>query len=185
MTTICPKCRHSRSPDATVPDWQCPHCGVAYNKAAEALNTPRLATSGYVARPEPRRIPWGALILGAVIAWGAWSGIKFGLAKYDGTESTSASAGQNPSTDELARLAGTVKPGDVVMYTTTHCPYCAQAKAWLNQYGFAFDECDAEQWPECASQMQALGANGVPFLLVRGQPMKEGFDTEQFLALLK
>ncbi len=28
----CPKCNHLRSPDATNPAWQCPACGVAYNK---------------------------------------------------------------------------------------------------------------------------------------------------------
>jgi uncharacterized membrane protein YhaH (DUF805 family)/ribosomal protein L37AE/L43A len=31
---ICPKCQHKRTADDHGPDWQCPNCGVAYNKAA-------------------------------------------------------------------------------------------------------------------------------------------------------
>lgn len=32
--TICPKCRYQRLASDTAPDWQCPNCGVAYNKVA-------------------------------------------------------------------------------------------------------------------------------------------------------
>lgn len=84
----------------------------------------------------------------------------------------------------IAQLAAQVKPEDIVMYTTTDCPYCAQAKSWLNQHGFAFTECDAQQRPECAQQLQALGSKGVPYLLVRGKHMKDGFDSDEFLSLL-
>lgn len=28
----CPKCRYVRRPDDTAPPWQCPHCGIAYDK---------------------------------------------------------------------------------------------------------------------------------------------------------
>jgi hypothetical protein len=29
---ICPKCQHKRTAADQGPDWQCPSCGVAYNK---------------------------------------------------------------------------------------------------------------------------------------------------------
>jgi ribosomal protein L37AE/L43A len=31
---ICPKCQHKRTPNDPGPDWQCPNCSVAYNKAS-------------------------------------------------------------------------------------------------------------------------------------------------------
>ena len=31
---ICPKCEHKRTPHDSGPEWQCPGCGIAYNKAS-------------------------------------------------------------------------------------------------------------------------------------------------------
>jgi len=42
MTIISPKCRHIRQVTYTAPAWQCPACGVAYAKAADALRVPAL-----------------------------------------------------------------------------------------------------------------------------------------------
>lgn len=42
MTTICPKCRHVRQATEIAPAWQCPACGVAYAKAADAVRAPAL-----------------------------------------------------------------------------------------------------------------------------------------------
>jgi uncharacterized protein len=35
--TICPKCQYLRVATDTAPDWQCPKCGVAYNKVANSI----------------------------------------------------------------------------------------------------------------------------------------------------
>jgi uncharacterized membrane protein YhaH (DUF805 family)/ribosomal protein L37AE/L43A len=32
-TKVCPKCEHKRTDADAGPDWQCPKCGIAYNKA--------------------------------------------------------------------------------------------------------------------------------------------------------
>jgi uncharacterized membrane protein YhaH (DUF805 family) len=34
MTIICPKCQHKRTAGDPGPKWQCPSCGIAYNKAS-------------------------------------------------------------------------------------------------------------------------------------------------------
>lgn len=34
MDITCPKCAYARQPADTAPEWQCPSCGVAYNKVA-------------------------------------------------------------------------------------------------------------------------------------------------------
>ncbi len=36
MSITCPKCNYQRQPAETVPDWQCPKCGVAYSKVGGA-----------------------------------------------------------------------------------------------------------------------------------------------------
>lgn len=71
------------------------------------------------------------------------------------------------------------------MYSTTECTYCAQAKSWLNQYGFPFTECNMSVSADCEREFRSFGANGTPYLIVRGQHMKDGFDSDEFIALLK
>jgi len=183
MTTICPKCSHARQPTEEAPDWQCPACGVAYAKVAAAgLNQASSDTMRYVAAPvaSDSGFPWFKLILFIAVLYGAWTGVK--VDRHKGAENTgivrAAPAG------DLQALAATVKPGDVVIYTTTDCPYCAQAKGWLKQNGFAFAECDTQADAACASTFQSLGGTGVPYLVVRGKHMKDGFDSEQFVSLL-
>ncbi|MEQ1880581.1 MAG: glutaredoxin family protein [Burkholderiales bacterium] len=86
---------------------------------------------------------------------------------------------------QISALAATVKAGDVVMYSTTDCGYCTQAKGWLNQNGFAFTECNMSVDERCIQEFRNYGADGTPFLLVRGYQMKNGFDSDEFLAALK
>ena len=88
-------------------------------------------------------------------------------------------------TPQIQALAATVKAEDVVMYTTTECGYCHQAKAWLQQNGFAFTECNMSVSRTCQQEFAAYKAVGTPFLVVRGERMDNGFDSDQFLALLR
>jgi len=111
---------------------------------------------------------WGIWLLIAAVLFGGWRLMR----------------ASEPSTEDLAQLAATVQPGDVLIYTTTDCQYCAQAKAWMNQYGFAYTECDAQVRADCARELEALGS-GVPYLIVRGRHMKDGFDSDEFIAALR
>jgi glutaredoxin len=71
------------------------------------------------------------------------------------------------------------------MYSADWCPNCRAAKGWMQQYGFKYDECNVETSSACASQLKTLDPQGgVPYLIVRGQHMKDGFDSNQFLAAL-
>lgn len=88
------------------------------------------------------------------------------------------------SSAQIQALAASVRAGEVVMYSTTECVYCAQAKAWLQANGFAFTECNMSVEARCEREFVRLGGTGTPFLMVRGRPMSEGFDSDQFLALL-
>ena len=86
--------------------------------------------------------------------------------------------------DQIRTLAASVRADEVVMYSTTECVYCAQAKGWLSQNGFAFTECNMSTSPACVQDFTRYGGTGTPYLVVRGHHMKDGFDSDQFLALL-
>jgi glutaredoxin/predicted RNA-binding Zn-ribbon protein involved in translation (DUF1610 family) len=182
LTTICPKCRHLRQSNETVPDWQCPACGVAYAKAGDAGRGVGTAVQSYrLLEGNDGGFAWGKLLLLAAVLWGVWAGWQ---GWHAGGMVTQGSAVQ-----KMGALAAKVSAGDVVMYSTSVCPYCAQAKGWLSQNGFAFTECNMSTTPSCIAEFKSLGGDGTPFLVVRQggkvSYMKDGFDSEEFLALLK
>ncbi len=106
---------------------------------------------------------------------------------------THRSSGSSTTADlsavQIQALAASIKPEEVVMYSTTECSYCAQAKGWLAQNGFAYTECNMSIEPHCESEFKAYGANGTPFLVIRRggkeHHMKDGFDSDEFLAALR
>jgi hypothetical protein len=130
MKITCPKCRHVRQPKEIAPDWQCPTCGIADAKVAEAQSSylsPTTILASHTAS-EKRGVPWIKMLLIVSLLYGAWTGFQVVKKRQGGFTSIGASVGGNLSTEELKALAATVKLDDVVMYTTTSCPYCAQAK---------------------------------------------------------
>ncbi len=119
------------------------------------------------------------LVLGAVLLL-CWAGYRY-------VSPASAPAG-DWTHEQVQALAATVKADEVEMYTTTECPYCGQAKSWLQQNGFAFTECNMSITPRCIDEFKSYGANGTPFLIIRrngkSHEMKDGFDTQEFLTAL-
>lgn len=109
--------------------------------------------------------------------------VHFGWKYYGPAEATAS--GNEVTTAELQALAATVAAEDVVMYTTTECVYCAQAKNWLHRYGFAYTECNMSIDRQCESEFMGHGGTGTPYLIVRGHHMSEGFDSEEFLVALQ
>jgi glutaredoxin/predicted RNA-binding Zn-ribbon protein involved in translation (DUF1610 family) len=183
----CPKCQHVRQPNETAPDWQCPACGVAYAKAADAARAHDVRKPAFHAAStaEDRRFAWRKWVLLVALVGGLVSGIHVMQKRHGEASGAGNRLGGGMSTEQMHTLASTVKAGEVVMYTTTECPYCAQAKGWLHQNGFAFNECNMSVSRECEREFLSYGGNGTPYLVVRGQHMKDGFDSDQFLALLK
>jgi len=105
--------------------------------------------------------------------------IVFALALTSCDKSTDLTA------DDIQTLAETVRADEVVMYTTSSCPYGAQAASWLRQHGFAYTECNMSTTPACEQAFLAHGGDGTPYLIVRGHHMKDGFDSDEFLAALR
>lgn len=58
--------------------------------------------------------------------------------------------------------------GEVVLYATDWCGYCAKTRVLLAEEGIAYREVDIEKNASGRAQYQALGGRGVPVLDVRG-----------------
>lgn len=75
------------------------------------------------------------------------------------------------------------------MYTTTECPHCRNAKSWLVKNRFAFTECNMSVERRCEIEFSTYKTDGTPFLVIRrgGKElqMRDGFDSDEFMALLK
>jgi glutaredoxin len=72
----------------------------------------------------------------------------------------------------------------VVMYTTSWCPYCAQARAYFAQSGIAYVEHDVEESASARAEFKRLGGRAVPFIVV-GREKMNGFSEVGFEFLLE
>jgi glutaredoxin 3 len=59
---------------------------------------------------------------------------------------------------------------DLVIYTTSWCPACKQAKSWMNAHGMAYDERDVEASVAYSRELHSLNPRGtIPTFDVEGQ----------------
>ncbi|HWB57917.1 MAG TPA: glutaredoxin domain-containing protein [Chthoniobacteraceae bacterium] len=72
----------------------------------------------------------------------------------------------------------------VVVYTTSECPYCKLAKNYLAQRGVDYKEVNVEQSPEGQAEFQRLGGNGVPLILI-GETRINGYNEQALAAALQ
>lgn len=72
-------------------------------------------------------------------------------------------------------LKAHVQQGDIVLYTTSSCPYCARAKSWLTAQDIPWRECPIETNARCEQDYLRQGSPGVPLMRVR-DTWHLGFD---------
>ena len=89
-------------------------------------------------------------------------------------ESVSYESVKNINFDSPAR-----RTGKVVMYSTDWCSYCNKAREYFRNQKIAFVEYDIEKDPAARRQYDALGAKGVPVILV-GDKRMNGFSPGGF-----
>ncbi len=67
---------------------------------------------------------------------------------------------------------------EVVVYTSSTCPYCIAAKDYLNSIGQAFTEKNVSTNAEARKELMAMGYMGVPVVVIDGNEIV-GFDKEE------
>ncbi len=77
----------------------------------------------------------------------------------------------------------TVKPGDVVMYSTRRCPACVKAKQYFASRGVSYTEIDVESDPKGREEFDKRGGHAVPMIVVKGKQMV-GFNQGELEKLL-
>ncbi|MDH4093861.1 MAG: glutaredoxin family protein [Betaproteobacteria bacterium] len=73
--------------------------------------------------------------------------------------------------------------GPVVMYSTSWCTYCEQARTYFGRNGIAYTEHDIEKSATANAEFKRLGGRGVPLILV-GREKMAGFSELGFESLL-
>jgi glutaredoxin len=72
------------------------------------------------------------------------------------------------------------RKADVVLYTTSWCPYCRKARDYLRSRGIDFVEYDIEKDKEAAIRKKQLdNRGGVPFAIINGRSIS-GFSASAY-----
>lgn len=71
--------------------------------------------------------------------------------------------------------------GEVILYATSWCGYCAKTREFLGERGIAYTELDIEKSSEARRAYDALGGRGVPVLNVNGTVI-HGYNPQGILA---
>ena len=80
---------------------------------------------------------------------------------------------------QLAALANYDTEQKVVMYATSWCPYCQQARNYFRQQGIPYTEYDIERDADAKRRYQAFGGRGIPVIFV-GKRRMNGFSVSAF-----
>lgn len=153
----CPKCGYARKMGEAALEWQCPSCGVAYAKVAEA----RIAPSARAERPDPGRFTRFVVLLLAIGAGFAFVSITR----------------EEPSRPAPVDGLQPYQQAQVIMYSLTTCGYCTQKRAQLRAAGIQFVEYFVDSDPARMQELTAKlthagyrgGAIGTPTFDVNGR----------------
>jgi glutaredoxin-like YruB-family protein len=172
MTRICPKCHYARKPTDDCPEWQCPSCQIAYNKAADVGGMQMIP-----ARREAAQEAGAGAMKWVVLALIVCAAVVFGSALMK----TSKRSGQ-PS----GQIIGEAQAGqpEVVMYSTSWCGYCRAARNFFQANGIQYVELDIEKSREANSTHKKLGGRGVPLITV-GDDVVNGYNQARLQQLLE
>ena len=71
----------------------------------------------------------------------------------------------------------------VVMYATSWCPHCANARKYFKKNKIPYVEYDIEKSKQAKKKFDSIGGSGVPLILV-GEKRLSGFSESEFEKLL-
>ena len=79
--------------------------------------------------------------------------------------------------------SGLYTDGKVVMYSTSWCGVCKEAKQYMASRGIRYQEYDIEKNFNAKRKFKKLGGRGIPLILVGNQKMR-GFSASRLEAML-
>lgn len=172
MTRICPKCHYARKPTDDAPEWQCPSCQVAYNKAAEVRDAAAYGREVVL----PVRAPSKG-------SSGIWWGVLAALL-YGGVVLTMPS--DKPANRSAGIVVGEAVAGQpvVTLYSTTWCGYCTATRKFLVDNNIQFVELDIEKSKDGYEGHKKNGGRGVPLITV-GDDVVHGYNAQRLQQLLQ
>jgi len=77
-----------------------------------------------------------------------------------------------------------MKTTRITLYSTRNCPYCKQAKQYLQGKGVCFQEFDIQHSVRAQRMLAKMGARAVPVIMI-GDTRVDGFDRKRLDRLLK
>ncbi len=85
----------------------------------------------------------------------------------------------NPAAQQFILLAQAAPSKQVVMYATSWCPYCQQARNYFREQGIPYVEYDIEKNEEARRAYKSFGGKMIPVIFV-GQQRMNGFSVAGF-----
>ena len=83
--------------------------------------------------------------------------------------------GDRQASQQARTLREQLRPGDLLMFSSDGCVYCAQARRWLEAEQLPYRECSIDRDAVCLRDFQARRGPGTPIFSLRGQTVV-GFD---------
>ena len=167
----CPKCGYTRKLKETVPEGQCPSCGVYYAKVNAPAN-PTSHNRGFVARPETggswtfaKVLVAAAAVAGIVAVAPRWLNdahpVQAALVSLVDTDIMGA---RRKALLDQRLLDTDFSRSRIVMYSLTTCPYCTKMHQIFeaNKVPFTeyFMDTEPEREKEMLAKVQAAGLFG-------------------------
>jgi len=164
MSRICPHCAYARKSSDKAPDWQCPSCEKAYDKAGGTL--PPVGFQQYAAgvKQDSGSRKWLVLLLIAGLVF--WFGRPYWQQRSAQAETTLAAS----------------QP-EVLLYATDWCGYCKATREFFQANGIRYTEHDIEKSSVALGEHRKLGGNGVPLIVV-GDEVIKGYNEAALRQLL-
>ena len=63
-----------------------------------------------------------------------------------------------------------------MVYTTSSCPYCRKAKAWLDERQVSYEEKHVDSDQVAMAEMIKLGSRTVPTFAIDGELVQKGYE---------
>ncbi len=95
-------------------------------------------------------------------------------------ESPPPTSGAAETTEKPKPSVERKKSAEVILYTTSWCPYCSKARDYFRSRGIDFTEYAIEKDKEAAGRKRELdGKGGVPFAIINGHQIR-GFSASAY-----